>query len=148
MKREPRIQMIVERMGPGVLCKDGFLGGDGRPLEEILDADNSTVVGFGTTHEELAGKLEKIYQQARSQLGRSVEVGQGVRAVYREAKGKIPCPWGGCGTFAKGQVEFFDSGSGTRLVCTALGVHMIREHGFYGGRGSVYRIEPRDAQRL
>ena len=36
MKREPRIQMIVERMGPGVLCRDGFLGGDGRRLEEIL----------------------------------------------------------------------------------------------------------------
>ena len=148
MKREPRIQMIVERMGPGVLCRDGFLGGDGRRLEEILDADNSTVVGLGTTHVELAGKLEEVYERARAQLGRSVTVGEGITAVYGEAMGKIPCPWGGCGTFSKGQVELSDSASGTKSVCTSLGVHMIRKHGFYGGRGSMYRMGPREIQRL
>ena len=50
MKHTPDMQRVIERMKPGVLSLHGFLGADRRSLEEILDADASTVAGLGTTH--------------------------------------------------------------------------------------------------
>ncbi len=39
MKTSPEERRIVERMAPGALCRDGFLGDDLRPVREILEAD-------------------------------------------------------------------------------------------------------------
>ena len=30
--------------------------------------------------------------------------------------GRIPCPWGGCGTFHKGEVELTDHDTGEQVV--------------------------------
>jgi hypothetical protein len=37
--------------------------------------------------------------------------------------------------------------TGDEMVWTALNVHLIREHGFYEGRGSPFRIDPAQAKR-
>lgn len=34
------------------------------------------------------------------------------------------------------------------LKWTALSIHMVDEHGFYGGRGSTYRVNPEAARRI
>jgi hypothetical protein len=127
-------------MAPGVLCRDGFLGTDRRPLREILEADEHAVAGLGTTHEAIAAKLQGIYDRARAGLGTSVDVGEGLTAVYREAMGRIPCPWGD-GSFPKGVVEL-TADDGETVPFTALSVHLISAHGFYQGRGSPFRLEP------
>ncbi len=141
MKRAPELQRIVERMAPGVLCRDGFLAADPRPLEEILDTDRSTVVGRGTTHEELADRLQDVYDRACAAFGAPVEVAQGMTAIFREVMGRIPSPWPGDGIFPKGDVEL-TTPDGETLRFTALGIHLIRAHGFYQGRSSPYRLEP------
>jgi len=148
MKQNPHIQQIVERMAPGVLSRDGFLGSDSRPLEEILEADGAIVARLGTTHQELGRELEKIILEARASLGTKVLVNDRFNAVHKEAMGRIPCPWGYCGTFAKGHVELVDTQSGLRIMFTALNVHMITAHGFYQGRGSCYRLEPTEIYQL
>jgi len=142
MKQSPAYRRVAERMAPGVLCRDGFLAPDRRRLEEILETDNSAVVGLGTTHQAIAARLQAVYDQARAGLGRHVEVGEGRSALWREAMGRIPCPWGGCGTFAKGEVELTNAATGETLRFTALGIHLVEAHGFYQGRGSRYRLEP------
>ena len=60
-----------------------------------------------------------------------------------EVRGRIPCPFGGCGAFPKGEAELVDTKTGRRMRFTPLSVHMVREHGFYGGQGSRYRLDPK-----
>jgi len=148
MKQSPHMQRVAARMAPGVLCRDGFVGDEPRRLELILETDASTIAGLGVTHEAIAARLGDIFDRARAGLGTPVPVGEGLVATYHEGMGRIPCPWGGCGTFPKGEVELRHAESGERLLFTALSVHMIAAHGFYQGRGSRYRIEPRAAARL
>lgn len=141
-KRSPLEQRIVDRMAPGALSGAGFLGSDSRPLSEILDADRSAVSGLGVTHELLAEKLRGLLAAAEEALGRPVDLGDGLTAVHHEAMGRIACPWGGCGVFAKGEFELAHERTGSKLCVTALSIHMIARHGFYQGRGSRYRLEP------
>jgi len=75
-------------------------------------------------------------------LGRPVVIDDHLSAVFGEAMGRIPCPWGGCGLFAKGEVVLSDSRTGATLRLTPLSVHFVAAHGFYQGRGSPYRLEP------
>ena len=148
MKQSPEMRAVSRLMAPGVVTRDGFLGHDRRRLEEILDADRSTVVRLGTTHGEIAGALRAAFDAVRSQLGRPTDLGEGLQGVYREAMGRIPCVWPGCGVFQKGEVELTDARTGETLILTDLGIHLIARHGFYQGRGSRCRIEPEVACRL
>lgn len=148
MKEDPYIRLIIERMAAGVLSRDGFLGTDFRPLEEIIEADGAEVARLGSSGQELSQILEKVLFGARAALGTRAIITDRLNAVYKEAMGRIPCPWGQCGTFAKGYIEILDSQSGLRIMFTALNVHMIRAHGFYQGRGSRYRLEPSEIYQL
>lgn len=145
---------LLERLGGGVLCREGFLGADPRPLAEILADDQAAVERCGTTHEELARRLKAICQAAREAFGAEVAVksGKGVegglKAIHREAMGHIPCPWGDGERFPKGEVELLCTATGQRLLLTPLSIHLIERHGFYQGRGSRYRIDPAAACRL
>ena len=148
MKLTPQERRVLQRMAPGVLCREGFLGGDVRPLPEILDTDRAAVDRLGTTDAELAGCLGRACEAARAALGRQVTLAGGLTAVYREAMGIIPCPWGDGVKLPKGEVELTDPAAGGKLLFTPLSVHLIEEHGFYQGRGSRYRVEPAEVHRL
>jgi len=148
MKRTPELQRVLDRMRSGVLSREGFLGADPRPIEEILDADRSAANALGLTSGELAAALRRVFERATQALGTPVPLGGGLVAVHREAMGRIPCPWGGCGTFPKGEVELADTATGETLLLTALGIHMVAAHGFHGGRGTRYRLDPAALARL
>ena len=142
MKQDPALHHIITRMAPCVLCRDGFLGHDPRDLSVILDADRSALVGLGLDHEAIAERLRAIYDKAAATFGAPAAIDERLTAVLHEVKGRIPCPWGGCGTFAKGEVELTDAETHDTLRFTALGLHLIAAHGFYQGRGSRYRLDP------
>jgi hypothetical protein len=149
MKLSPAEQKILKRMAAGVLCREGFVGADTRPLQEILDTDRSTVERLGCTHEQLADRLRRVCEAAMAGLGTPVLVEDGrLTAEYREAMGYIPCPWADAARRPKGEVEITDPRTGRSLVCTPLSVHLIEAHGFYQGRGSRYRLEPADVAAL
>ncbi len=81
MKHDPRLQRVLERMRSGVLSRDGFLGTDPRPIEEVLDADRSAVAALGLTHEEIAARLREVFDAARAGLGTPVPIGERLVAV-------------------------------------------------------------------
>jgi hypothetical protein len=146
MKKLPDEDRLMKRMAPGVLCRDGFLGHDHRTLHEIIENDAHELDHLGVTTEQLADEMERILDAAEGTFGAPVTVttagGRGLVATYRESMGKIPSPWGGA-VFRKGEVELADPKSGEILQrYTPLSVHLVREHGFFQGRGSRYRIEP------
>jgi hypothetical protein len=145
MKLDPNEQRVMRRMAPGVYCREGFLGTDRRPLSVILDTDRSTLEGLGVTCEQIARRLGEILNAAIGALGAPVDVGEGLLAMYREAMGRIPSPFGD-GVFPKGEVELTAPG-GRVFRFTPLSVDMIARHGFFQGWGGRYRLEPADIAR-
>ena len=142
MKRTEQERMILERMAPGALCADGFLGHDHRELSEIIAADTASVDAIGLTHEQVAAKLAGALEQATAELGRPVELLEHLTATWHEGMGRIPSPWPGDGVFPKGELELTDNRSGHAVRITPLSIHLIAAHGFYQGRGALYRLEP------
>ncbi len=143
MKQTPYDKQLAANLARGALCRDGFLGTDHREVWEIVAADNAAVSRLGLTHGRIADRLRDILERAMARYGNPADVGEGLTAVYREAMGRIPCPWPHCTLAPKGEVELSDE-AGRTLLFSPLSVHLIAEHGFYQGRGSRYRLEPKD----
>lgn len=148
MKQPPPQQRVVERMAPGVLCGEGFLGDTHRDLDDILLTDAAEVEALGLTHQQIATALHEILDAAIAAMGRPTPVRGGLTAAWHEAMGRIPSPWPGEGVFPKGEVELTDPSTGRSLRFAPLSVHLIDRHGFYQGRGSRYRLEPAGLARL
>jgi hypothetical protein len=102
---------------------EGFLGSDRRSVDEIIVADARALDGAG---------IER----------------RAVRGEFHESMGRIPCPFKGCGVFEKGEAAIADAESKVSLNVTDLGIHLIRKHGFFQGRGSRFRIDPLEAARI
>jgi len=128
-------------MAPGVLTIDGFLGTDSRDLIEILEADDGSVRRMGLEHRQVADALQHLTDLAIGAFGAPVT--EGVYEVCAcEAMGVLPCPFGEPGLYTKTVIEAKRTDTRRTLSWTALNVHLIREHGFYEGRGSPFRLEP------
>jgi hypothetical protein len=142
MKQTPQEQAVVARMAPGVLSREGFLGDDARSLAEIVEADRAALEAKNLTPQRLAERMEDVLRAAMGAMGGEVPAGPGWTAQFHEAMGRIACPWGGCGVFAKGEVELIEVAGVAEMHFGALSVHLVAEHGFFQGRGSRYRLEP------
>ena len=129
----------MRRIGMGT-----FLGSDKRRLTEILDDDHELVHSIDLTHEEIASRLEEITRAAKMKLGDRVTLGNRYQVHAEEHRGMIPCPWGHLGgLFRKSYVQLIDLRTDKILIWSDLSIHLIREHGFYQGRGSPFRLEPK-----
>jgi len=148
MKQTPDDERVAARLAPGVLAQGGFLGSDRRTLAEILREDAAEAERLGLAPAVAAGRLRAIVEAAQAALGTPVALPGGLTAVAREAMGRIPCPWGHGRLFPKGDVEVAAPEKGLALRLSPLSVHLVEAHGFYGGRGSRYRLEPADLARL
>ncbi len=141
MRQRPDLERVEERMRPGELTLHGFLGMDDRALADVLEADERAVRALGRTHAQFAERLAELTDAGRDILEREREVEGRYKVKVRDDRGRLPCPFGD-GLFAKGDTVLRDPRTGTRLRWNALTVHLVRIHGFYGGRGSDYRLEP------
>lgn len=142
MKESPSDIKLREMLGPTVFSGEGFLGKDSRPVSEIIASDLAELERLNLTADDLAAALEEVYNNAVSAYGGEVEAMPGVAAVYYESMGRLPSPFGGEGTFRKGEVVVTDRASGKSLILTSLSIHLIKHHGFFQGKGARYRIEP------
>lgn len=148
MKLSPALTRIQARMQPGILTLHGFLGTDRRNLADILEADAREVARLGLTHEQIADRLDRLAKCASAGLGTEVVCETDYRMCYHGARGRVPCPWGHPGLFDKGDVHLTRISTGETIIFSELLAHLIREHGFYEGRGSPYRIEPATLKRI
>jgi hypothetical protein len=55
----------------------------------------------------------------------------------------VPCPFGEPGLHPKMMTLIINRSTKKEIRYTQLGLHMIRKHGFFGGRGSAFRLEPK-----
>lgn len=147
MKRNPNESEILELMQPGILSRDGFLGTDKRNLADIIQEDTSVLEAETISREQLGDLLDELHEAADSGLESTVSVfGDKLKVRLIEGMGRIPCPFrdGDHEHKATINVEY----AGKKLTFTPLDAHMIRTHGFFQGKGSPYRIEPRELCEL
>jgi hypothetical protein len=94
------------------------------------------------TPQRLADRMEDMLHAVMAAMGGEVPAGPGWTARFCEAMGRIACPWGGCGVFAKGEAELIEEAGVVVMRLTPLSVHLVGEYGFFQGRGGRYRLEP------
>lgn len=144
MKENPADQPIRERLEPGQLSVDGFLGDDKRPIADIIAADTGTVEAAGLTVQELGDFLESLHVTADAGWESRVPAQHGKVTVRSdETLGQIPCPFGCGANCHKAEVAVKDPEGNDLLRFTPLDAHLIAAHGFFEGKGAHYRIEPK-----
>jgi len=148
MKVTPDEKDVLARMGAGALSRDGFLGSDARALDEIISDDRAAVASLGLTQERIAAGMEKVLRAAMAAQGAPAKVGDDLTAVHVEARGRIACPWGGCGLFDKGEVRLTDERSGRTIIFTPLSIHLVARHAFHQGRGARFHVEPAELAKI
>lgn len=142
MKLSPDMRKIQERMQPGVITRDGFLGNDRRNLVDILEEDDAEVRRMGLTHQEIANQMLYFKEQGLRGLGEFITVPPHFEVRVDSARGKLPCPFGDPGIFQKTNTTVRNLKLGKEITYTDLHIHMIGSHGFYEGRGFPFRIDP------
>jgi hypothetical protein len=121
------------------LC--GFLGNDKRPLSVIVAADRKSLAALKVAVIKLASALKRAQSKARNAFGAEVEIIKGLHAAEEGARGTIPCPLCGKG-YEKGETVLTRENDGRKLTITPLSLHLIEKHGFFQGKGSLYRMDP------
>jgi len=146
--QSPALDEVERKMRPSEDFRHGFLGTDSRKLVQIIDEDQRALRELGLSDERIASELERLTQAAREALGGPVTVDGKFVVRMQVARGRIPSPWGGPKLFRKTRVTLEKLSTGESLAWSDLSLHLLREHGFYQGEGSPYRLDPRRVQRI
>jgi len=148
MKQTIQMQRIQERMAPGVIVRDGFLGVDGRNLVDILTTDEAAAHRFGLSHREIADRMIELRDAGIAGLGEYIDVQPHFEVRVDSVRGKLPCPFGDPGIFQKTNTTVKNLALGREITYTDLHIHMVGSHGFYEGKGSAFRVEPKDLAEI
>ncbi|MDH7483897.1 MAG: hypothetical protein QHH01_04645 [Spirochaetales bacterium] len=148
MKQSPADRQAFERMMPGVITAQGFLGKDVRSPDRIIAEDEVLFCELGLDFDTVADRLEELARKGEEGLGEPITVGK-LLIQSGEARGKLPCPWGD-GFFHKNAVSVSPADipleacaeGEDMLIYSELSIHMLRAHHFCQGRGSPFRLEP------
>lgn len=144
MKQTVQMQQIQEKMKPGVITRDGFLGDDRRNLIDVLITDDAEVKRMDLDHRIIAERMVEIRDMGMRGLGDFITVEPHFEVRVDSVRGKLPCPFGDPGVFPKTNTMVRNLDLGREIVYTDLNIHMILVHGFYEGKGSPFRLEPKD----
>jgi hypothetical protein len=144
MKQTVQMRKAQERMAPGAITRDGFLGDDRRPLADILLADEAAVKALDLEHEGIAARMVKLRDAGMAGLGEFIDAAPHFEVRVDSVRGRLACPFGDPGIFPKTNITVRNTRTGRELTYTDLHIHLVGVHGFYEGRGCPFRLEPRD----
>jgi hypothetical protein len=148
---------LESRMRPGALSQGGFLGENER-LADVLAEDSRMLAELGVTHEELAEKLGALIKKGDSASPQTARTDR-FEVSVTSYSGFQMCPWspdihrrqcaaGGGVQFSSLDWCIRNVHSGQEMCGPGLIVHLIRDHHFFEGSGSPYRVDPRELARL
>lgn len=142
MKATPKELKAVQKMQPGVITLNGFLGSDTRSLNEIISEDLAALDRLGYTTAQIAERMEYFTRLSWDSYLEG-ELIDGIYLVQSEAyRGKLPCPFGHKGIYRKATTRLTNTKNQTEVCWSSLNIHLIGEHGFFEGRGSTFRLDP------
>ena len=142
MKLTPQQKKIQERMQPGVITVNGFLGNDSRPFSEIIEDDKKSLEKIGISQEKLAEKMRYFTELAFANYEEPLPIDDYFEVSYKTVRGKILCPFIHPGAFPKGIITLKNLRNNLLVFWSPLNIHLIDEHCFFEGKGSLNRLEP------
>ena len=148
MKESPQAQKLEEVLRSSKLIAGGFMGDDLRSFFEVIDDDITALSHLGYTTKQVANCMQKITDTAISGFGTWVKLDQRRETKVDEAKGFLVCPWPHPGRFAKRVTTVRLIDTEQIIKWSDLNIHLIAEHGFFEGRGSAYRIKPKELTNI
>ncbi len=131
----------AERMVPGAITSQGFLGTDRRALVDIVEADEERFRALDLDFDAVADELERLSKAGGEGLGEPLGVDGRWTVKSDDARGMIPCPFQD-GIFHKNAVSVRRDDSGETLIYSDLSIHLLRTHHFCQGLGSPFRLDP------
>ena len=148
MKQTTKEKRIEHRLQPGVLTLSGFLGTDSRGWQEIVASDEARLEELGITAEALAERMQYFTDQSWELYDQELEL-EGKFIVETEVvRGKLPCPFSHAGIYRKAFTILTRKDTGESLRWSSLNLHLIKEHHFFEGIGSPFRLDPVDLARI
>ncbi len=142
MKETPKDKKIHKNLMPGQMSIKGFLGKDKRNFSEIISSDKAALDELELTPQTIADKLQYFTDAAFESYDGSIIIDEKFEVNYNSFRGKLICPFGHLGVYRKGLVILKNLENQTEISWTPLNIHMIREHCFFEGKGSIHRLEP------
>ncbi len=142
MKQTPDMQSIQEMMQSGKLTPEGFLGKDTRSLSDIIQSDGTLVKTLDMSLTEIADKMQAITDIGKKMTEAMLPVNQTYAVKVDEFMGFIPCPFADHYDAAKLNTLLKNVKTGMTIHWSDLSIHMIRNHGFFEGEGSYFRLDP------
>lgn len=152
------VNELERRMRPGGWSQEGFITPD-QSLIKVLVADMATVQKLGVTPQGIAESLERLIERgAHGEQFIPAQVEHfNVRIIH--SRKMRTCPWAqkqfercnfgmGVKYLTTEDFEITNTRLGESLTGTSLCIHLIRDHSFFGGPGTAYRIDPERAVRV
>lgn len=148
MKQSIQLTKIQEQMRPGIITLDGFLGDDTRNLIDILIEDDGLVRRTGHTHEVIAERMQYFRDAGLDGLGEFMTIDDHFLVRVDSVRGTLPSPFGGPGMYKKVNTTVRNTRLDEEITFTDLHIHFVKDHGFYEGKGSPFRISPETLIRI
>ena len=142
MKETPKDKRIHKNLLPGQMSIEGFLGKDKRNFSEIISTDQAVLDRLDLTAKMIADRLQYFTDTAFESYDGSIIIDEKFEVNYRSFRGKLICPFGHQGVYRKGIVTLKNLVNDIEINWTPLNIHMIRDHCFFEGKGSVHRLKP------
>ena len=142
MKDTPQEARIRAKMKAGVITLNGFLGKDNRPLNEIIAQDENELNALGYTPEHLAERMQQLTDASFNSFEGMIIIDDVLEVETEVTRGKLPCPGMHSGMYRKTITTIRNTSNNASVKWTSLNIHLIREHHFFEGRGSGFRLEP------
>lgn len=148
MKQTPQEQKIYDNFKPGKITKEGFLGDDTRHIHDIIEEDMHVLDRLKVSKEQIADRLQYFIEEGKKGLETPVDLGDfTTQVIWR--RGMLPSPFGDPKRlYHKIVATVFNKKLNKEITYTQLNVHLIRDHGFFEGKGSVFRLEPEDVVKI
>jgi len=143
MKQTPLEQKLLDNFKPGKITKDGFLGDDTRHVHDIIKEDLLSLSRLGVAVEAIADRLQHFIEEGKKGLETKVDLGNFTVQISWD-RGLLPCPFGEPRRHHKIIATLFNKKLNKGIKYSQLNVHTIREHGFFEGKGSAFRLEPEE----
>lgn len=148
MKQGPDIQELDISLRASTLVAGGFMGNDPRGVTEVIDTDAGELSRLGVTAGGLAARMKEVTEKAAQAQGTWIEVAPGREGQVDETRGANPCPWRHPGRYFKRVTTVRRKDSDEVIRWSDLNTHMIGVHGFFEGKGSMFRVEPAELVRM
>lgn len=146
MKKTPHEKKLETLLKASNISACGFLGTDTRELWEIIQQDVNDVASMGISIEAIAARMKELTALGQQGLGAWVRAGR-LLVQCDDSRGIIPCPWPHHVRCSK-RTTTVRTDPGDVLTWSDLNVHLIEAHGFFEGRGSPFRLEPKELVAL